>query len=205
MHKFKGIGSTEFSYEPAANPLKPFIVNHVPLTYDEALVVYNAGVLIRPCERRFQGFTGLKTNINGMQLTTAEAIMRETFYMCESLEVANVRLGRLSGGTFYGCSALREIIGPMYVVEQHTKDAFKGCVALETLPEMYVQFGFSLEDSPLLTLQSMRNIIAHPSNTTAITVTVHADVYAKLTDTANAEWFKVLTDAVAKNISFATV
>lgn len=53
--------------------------------------------------------------------------------------------------------------------------------------------------------------------TTQITITVHPSVYAKLTgDTTNeaaaaltpeelAQWQQVLTDAVAKNISFATV
>ena len=39
----------------------------------------------------------------------------------------------------------------------------------------------------------------------AMTITVHPDVYAKLTDESNTEWHNVLMDAMAKNISIATV
>jgi len=42
-------------------------------------------------------------------------------------------------------------------------------------------------------------------DTERTTIIVPSAIYAKLTDTANPEWNKVLTDAAAKNISFATV
>lgn len=47
--------------------------------------------------------------------------------------------------------------------------------------------------------------MANAANTSAITITVHPDVYAKLTDESNAEWYAVLTAAAAKNITFATI
>lgn len=68
-----------------------------------------------------------------------------------------------------------------------------------------------------LSLASISFLVKWASNTTPITITVHADVYAKLTgDTTNeaaaaltteelAQWAEVLTNAAAKNISFATV
>lgn len=73
----------------------------------------------------------------------------------------------------------------------------------------------------LLNCESIRRecwayMIEYAVNTKSITITVHADVYAKLTgDTTNeaaaaltaeelAQWQQVLADAVAKNISFAT-
>lgn len=74
----------------------------------------------------------------------------------------------------------------------------------------------SFHYSNILSLASLQYLVANAANTTAITVTVHADVYAKLTgDTTNAAvaaltgeelaaWQQVLADAVAKNISFAT-
>lgn len=67
-----------------------------------------------------------------------------------------------------------------------------------------------------LSLDSVQYMVANAANTSAITITVHADVYAKLTgDTTNAaaaaltadvlaQWQQVLADAMAKNISFAT-
>lgn len=38
----------------------------------------------------------------------------------------------------------------------------------------------------------------------AITVTVHPEVYAKLTDEANAEWHALVAQAAARNITFLT-
>lgn len=56
-----------------------------------------------------------------------------------------------------------------------------------------------------LKLECWQYLVTNAANgTTAITVTVYPDVYAKLTDTSNTEWHAVLTAAVAKNISFAT-
>lgn len=67
-----------------------------------------------------------------------------------------------------------------------------------------------------LSLDSVQYMVANAANTSAITITVHPDVYAKLTgDTTNAaaaalaadvlaQWQQVLADAMAKNISFAT-
>lgn len=43
------------------------------------------------------------------------------------------------------------------------------------------------------------------ANTAAITVTVHPDVYAKLSDETNAEWHALLAQAAEKNIIFATL
>ena len=43
-----------------------------------------------------------------------------------------------------------------------------------------------------------------PFNSKAITITVHPDVYAKLTDESNADWHALMASAAAKNITFAT-
>ncbi len=61
---------------------------------------------------------------------------------------------------------------------------------------------FDCSTSPLLTLGSFEYMVEQGAG--GITITVHPDVYAKLTDETNAEWHKVLTDATAKNITFAT-
>ena len=64
----------------------------------------------------------------------------------------------------------------------------------------------SFELSSRLSLQSLKNLVeGEAAGTDPVTITVHPDVYARLTDTGNAEWNKVLTDAAAKKISFATV
>lgn len=42
------------------------------------------------------------------------------------------------------------------------------------------------------------------ANTSAITVTVHADVYAKIQDESNTDWHALLALAQEKQITFAT-
>lgn len=52
--------------------------------------------------------------------------------------------------------------------------------------------------------QQLVTIVGGMTFTSAITITVHADVYAKLTDPQQADWYAVNTAAQGKQISFAT-
>lgn len=65
-------------------------------------------------------------------------------------------------------------------------------------------FDFNIADSPLLSLASFQYMVDNAYNTAPITITVHPDIYAKLTDATNAEWYAVAEAAAAKNIAFAT-
>lgn len=56
-----------------------------------------------------------------------------------------------------------------------------------------------------LSLESFRFMVDNSNTSSLITVTVHPDVYAKLTDPDNADWYKVFQDAQEKMITFATV
>ncbi len=86
-----------------------------------------------------------------------------------------------------------------------TTNAFAQCAALEEVRVHTLNFNVSFSDSPKLSLASLQYMVTNgANNATPITVTVHSTVYAKLTDTANAEWHAVLTAAAAKKISFAT-
>lgn len=138
-----------------------------------------------------------------------------------SLEVANVNCvinGVYLQYTFYGCKNLREIRGPIrHLVAKIDDCAFLGCNKLESLDLHKLKSNLLLSDSPLFKLDSLDSIVTNAANgTTAITITVHADVYAKLTgDTTNeaaaaltadelSQWQALLTKAAAKNITFAT-
>lgn len=61
-----------------------------------------------------------------------------------------------------------------------------------------------ISDCPLLTLDTVSYLVENAANTSAITVQVHPDVYAKLTDSSNTDWYAVNTAAQSKQISFAT-
>lgn len=58
--------------------------------------------------------------------------------------------------------------------------------------------------SPNITLDSLQFLIQEATNTSAITVTVHADVYAKIQDETQTEWHALIASAQEKNITFAT-
>lgn len=120
---------------------------------------------------------------------------------------------------FYECLKLKDVqINSRYVSKADgLSRVFKGCSALENVYVAKLCWSISFENSPLITLESLLKTIADSYNTEAITITVHPDVYAKLTgDTTNdaagalseeelAEWAAVMTAAVNKNIAFATV
>ena len=62
----------------------------------------------------------------------------------------------------------------------------------------------SFPHSKNLSLASLSYLVDNATNTKAITLTVHADVFAKLTDESNTEWHAVAVAALAKNITIAT-
>ena len=120
---------------------------------------------------------------------------------------------------FSGCAKLKKILTPINF-RGKTTNAFAGCAALEEV-SLELSSDISFADSPKLSYTSVEYFVKHSPGWGApaagITVTVHPDVYAKLTgDTTNAaaaalsteeaaQWQQVVTDAAAKNISFATV
>jgi len=87
-------------------------------------------------------------------------------------------------------------------------NAFNGCTALITAPIKNLKVSFSFGSSPLLSLASLQYLVTNRANgTTPITITVHADVFAKLTSTdpQYAEWNAFWADAVANEyIVFAS-
>ena len=138
----------------------------------------------------------------------------------EKLAISGLANIKPMPNAFQGCSSLRKIDGTLYVRDCSTvsdfANAFKGCATLEDVRISQLKYDISFADSPLLSLGSISSLIAQRAGSNTITVTVHPDVYAKLTgDTTNAaaaalsadelaQWQEVLGQAVAKNISFAT-
>lgn len=95
-----------------------------------------------------------------------------------------------------------------------------GGIPLTKLSTIFIhelRYDINLANLSALSLASLQYLVTNAANTSAITVTVHPDVYAKLTgDTTNAaaaalsadelaQWQSLVSAAAAKNISFATV
>lgn len=125
----------------------------------------------------------------------------KTIYLCPELTFV-----RFSNCTylFYGCRQLVTIVGGMTFENSKNSMALALCKSLQDVRIKQLRYNVNLRDSPLLTLESFQYLVENATNTSAITVTVHADVYAKLTDPQQADWYAVNTAAQGKQISFAT-
>lgn len=115
---------------------------------------------------------------------------------------------------FYNVQKLRAIIGVIYSYKRPV--SFPGCKKLEYF-RFIISTDFNVQSCPLVRLDSLQYLVANAANgSTVITVTVHPDVYAKLTgDTSNAavqaltveelaQWQALVATAQQKKISFAT-
>ena len=105
--------------------------------------------------------------------------------------------------TFHSCDNLRQVFVKSNT-EVTTKNAFSLCKNIELLKMQRHRGDMDVSYSPLITLDSFQYNIDNSVNTEPATWVVHPDVYAKLTDEANAEWYAVNTAAQAKQIAFAT-
>lgn len=80
---------------------------------------------------------------------------------------------------------------------------FSGCVKLEYIRVNTTPFGLYLNDSPLLSKESVLSMINGSQDGNTITHTLHPDVYAKCVD--GGEWFAEIQTALANktNVSLA--
>lgn len=106
---------------------------------------------------------------------------------------------------FRSCSKLKTVVGVILLSDSVAinTEVFAYCPLLERVRIRNLRSSLTFAHSPLLSLESLQYLVENAGNTAAITVTVHADVYAKLTDPSNAEWYAVNAAAQARQIGFA--
>lgn len=125
------------------------------------------------------------------------------FALSNSLEVVrfiNIPY-RLSNSTFYFSTNLRKILGSITI---SNSNIFSSCTKLEEVSIYDLSVNLDLKLINKISYTSIKYMIDNATNTSTITITVHPNVYAKLTDQDNAEWYQILIDAAAKNIQFVT-
>ena len=203
------------------------------ITYQQAMDIYrytSNGVTMDELNVMGYGFAQFRTNLppsSGSYWVQIDNL----FTLNRILEVARlpqfypteVKLRPNTRSAFEGCNKLREIINVMEA-PSHVSDAytwygtFDRCYELETVRIKNLYGNISFAHSPLISSDSISYLVENrtTAHTDVITVTVHADVFAKLTgDTTNpavaaltpaelAQWQQILTAATAKNISFTT-
>ena len=118
-----------------------------------------------------------------------------------------VRIGDFTT-TFHTCSNLKEIDGVLDVSNMTSPIYYPTFMLDGRLEDVWIsglKYSANFQDCKSLSLASLQYLVDNAANTTAITITVHPDVYSKLTDENNTEWNALLALAAEKNITFATV
>lgn len=190
----------------AAKGDKPFTCNGLDLSYEDAIKVYNAP---RLTYNNVAGFVNLTRNVRTIILgSSSSGGALPSFvsaFRTSSLEVIRVSSDTSNAyidtaqNAFYGCSSLKRILGTMSFTygKGDTSNAFKGCVKLTDVSIHRLKQSIAFSDSPLLSLSSLQFLVTNAANTSAITVTVHPDAYARITD-------ELFAQAAEKQINFAT-
>lgn len=187
------------------------------ITYNEAVKIYNAYANGADFNQRYASIA--TRTIIPISITWVSGSCARMFRGNSVIEVVNlpVNCGPEVSAMFYGCTNLREIYG-LSVQNAQISGIIGACPNLERVELKGVRGSFSLADSPKILLTSLKFIVDNsgtPPAGTTITITVHANTYAKLTgdetneaytsltDAEKAQWTALATLATSKNISFA--
>ena len=169
------------------NVSKPYYLNEVWMTYEEALVVYNEyyADIQSLIGRKIYGVTNFPPLDGGGSL-------RFSNYNAPNAKVINVGdiiLPASLEGWLYVAPKLTKIIGNINL--QYCSASIKSYKYLETpaltdVSLYHLHNDFSIEFLKSISLASMQYMVNNSTATSSITVTVHPYVYAKLTgDTTN--------------------
>ena len=185
------------------------------ITYPQMKVIWSEKGPVGPVGRfqhaNLKGRTNLPTHGSGYYSGCGYM-----FVGCPNIEIISIPGGVNSSWEnegyirmFKDCVKLRKIDGVITISNTTISltEMFANCPKLEWVSiRMLVRRDISFADSPLLSRLMLKYLImrANTDTTKQATITVHPEVYAKLSDESNAEWHKVMTDATALNIIFAT-
>lgn len=215
--------------EEAPNSAKPFLLNGLWLSYDEALEIYNMSTKDYRDSFNQTYISCNKTTVLPVRLSRHMWAAQEAFsgaYNLQCVSIVGPNYGKTIGidpirYMFNGCKKLEKVLSdctiePTYAGSD-TTGVFYQCYKLREI-KFFSKSSFDIHESPLLSLATVQCFTGKNwvTLTKPITITVHEDVYAKLTgDTTNeaaaaltteelAQWQEVLSDAANNNITFAT-
>lgn len=165
-------------------------------------------------------YRGMKIRTNlPMRLPDYSDSLHWFCYGCTEMEVVRIFGGygqtsdfvaqdvRLS---FFNCTKLRAIYGVIQFlpafsgVGGNTTDMFYACRDLEEVKIKNLNVNMDCKYLQKLSLECFEYMVANALAKNPITITVHPDVYAKITDEGNAEWHALIAAAQAKQITFQT-
>lgn len=137
----------------------------------------------------------------------------EAFISCPNLvavkfiTAGNYSIVSISNGQnmFKSCPSLKYIYDTLaFGPNANMSGVFERCTSLEEVSIKNLMKSLSIASSPKLSLDSLAFMVHNAANAQPITITVHSDVYTKLTNESNTEWHAILEQAAQKNIMFTT-
>lgn len=193
------------------------------ISYEEMMKIYNKGEMLPPDGTTMFKFSGMdaRTILPFKTLSSAGALGRYNLlssFRNTSLEVLKFADFEMVGTTssisyaFENSQKLRSIFPKLNMATNatpSTANAFKGCYSLENI-KINTPVDVSFYQSPALTLDSVVYIVQNAANTSAITITLHADALARCTAdtteyTYNGNTYTgIVALANAKNITLAS-
>lgn len=184
---------------------KPYYLNELWLTYEEAVEIFKAYIAVDNNTPWFGGQYKIRTHLPFGR--TYSTHLGQTFQSNKTIEIVSIIFVPAgSYAAFMSCSNLRKITAITEGNRFPTGQDFSGCVALEDLLIQRIAVDLVIKDCPLVNAASFRYMIQYAKNTDAITFYVHPDVYAKVTsavDDPDDEWYGLIDLAAAKQITFA--
>lgn len=184
-------------------------LNGVPLTYEEAIEVYASYPLSKHRNPTRQAmFSGSRDKtlfpINADSFLATNYL--EAFTGCHNLvavkfiTASNNPIVAISSAQnmFRNCEHLKYIYGALaFTSNVNVSGAFDFCLSLEEVRIKNLAKSLNLASSPKLSLDSVAFMVQNAANTSPITITLHTDVFAKLTG-------ELLAAAAEKNITLTT-
>lgn len=224
--KVNGVEYGRYDPENAPDAEHPFMGNDIWMTYEEALAVLSAPVKNGEELQRCYAYTTLRPRTNICFVESSNYIDYDlSFFATGQTELETARITHNSNGIrcktatvmFSGCIKLTDVFGIMIDLSENAwTNTFHHCYRLKEVRIKGLLHDISFEDSLPLSYESISYLVANAANTGSITITVHADVYAKLTgDITNAaaadltaeeaaQWQALAVAAGGKQITFAT-
>lgn len=197
VDEFNAKAESNGKYDPTHAPdaQHPFYLNELWLTYDEAVDVYERGVTEYPLPKPLSGT--VKTNLfipTRIYMGIAQTPMDNLCAYAAALERVRVSpdysyvVCTSLIDAFWGCPRLREVLGVIDVYNTtNLQSIFNNCGLLETIYLRRLRYSVMMDALKSISLASLQYLVDNAVNTSAITVTVHPDVYAKLTNTDGLE------------------
>lgn len=131
--------------------------------------------------------------INGDTLCSGNAVL-EFFKLTNAQELGDVQytstipyISARMNQTFYGCKNLKVIYPIYFSLVNYCNKTFVGCANLTEVRLYNIKISVSFPDSPLISKDSIIWIIKYAKPTSEITITLHADAYARLANDADIE------------------